>query len=64
MSDINIADDVVRSYGRDPGEALVQKVRNYITLLASTGKSEQELFALGQAYLDEVLKPDPRYSGC
>ena len=64
MSDINIADDVVRSYGRDPGEALVQKVRNYITLLASTGKSEQELFALGQAYLDEVLMPDPRYSGC
>jgi hypothetical protein len=62
MSDI--VDDVVRSYGRDLGDAVVRKVRNYISLLASTGKSEQELFALGQAYLDEALKPDRRYSGC
>lgn len=62
MSDI--VDDVVRSHGRDPGDEVVRRVRNYITLLASTGKSEQELFALGQAYLDEALRPDPRYSGC
>jgi hypothetical protein len=60
MSDI--VDDVVPSYGRDLGDAVVRKVRNYISLLASTGKSEQELFALG--YLDEVLEPDRRYSGC
>jgi hypothetical protein len=60
----NIVDDVVRSYDRDLGDAVVRKVRNYISLLASTGKSEQELFALGQAYLDEALKPDRRYSGC
>jgi hypothetical protein len=62
MSDL--VDDIVRSYGRDIGEMTIGKVRNYISLLASTGKSKEQLLALGRAGLDEILEPDPRYSGC
>jgi hypothetical protein len=62
MSDI--AEVVIRAYGRDLGEPAIGKVRNYIALLASTGKSDEQLLTLGRAYLDEVLDPDTRYSGC
>ena len=41
-----------------------EKVRNYIFLLASTGKTHRQLEHLGKAYLREILQPDPRYSGC
>jgi len=41
-----------------------EKVRNYIGLLASTGKTKRQLVRYGKAYLKEVLKPNPRYSGC
>jgi hypothetical protein len=41
-----------------------EKVRNYIVLLASTGKSPRQLEAYGKAYLKELLGPDSRYSGC
>lgn len=60
-----IVDDVVRSLeGAVVEEAVLHKVRNYIGLLASTGQSNEQLVALGQAYLDEILHPDPRYTGC
>jgi len=36
----------------------------YLKLLASTGKTEEQLLQLGSAYLKETLSPDPRYSGC
>jgi len=32
--------------------------------MASTGKSDEQLFRLGSAYLQETLDPDPRYTGC
>jgi len=32
-------------------------------LLASAGKTEEELIAFGTAYLSEILDPEPRYSG-
>ena len=41
-----------------------EKVRNYICLLASTGKTTGQLERFGRAYLQEILKPDPRYTGC
>ena len=41
-----------------------EKVRNYIALLASTGQTNGQLERFGRAYLAEILKPDPRYSGC
>jgi hypothetical protein len=41
-----------------------EKVRNYISLLASTGKTGHQLEHFGRAYLKEILQPDPRYSGC
>ena len=41
-----------------------EKVRNYIGLLASTGKTRRQLEHFGKAYLQEILKPDKRYSGC
>jgi hypothetical protein len=41
-----------------------EKVRNYIGLLASTGRSGLQLEQFGRAYLREIIKPDPRYTGC
>lgn len=60
-----VVDDVVRSLeGAAVEEAILRKVRNYVGLMASTGRSNEQLLALGQAYLEEILHPDPRYSGC
>jgi hypothetical protein len=41
-----------------------ERVRHYLCLLASTGKSTRQLERFGKAYLRELLTPDPRYSGC
>jgi hypothetical protein len=59
-----ILNEIYRSVGCDVCEVDRQKVRNYIRLLASTGKTDEQLIVLGKAYLDETLKPDRRYSGC
>jgi hypothetical protein len=36
---------------------------NYILLLASTGKTEEQLLTFGMAYLKEILEPDPAIRG-
>lgn len=59
----DIIETVLRSYGADVTDAR-EKVRGYLDLLASTGKTEQQLLELGAAYLKEIMRPDPRYSGC
>lgn len=59
----NIVEKVLSSFDKDVSGARA-KVRNYLSLLASTGKSEQQLLAFGRAYLKEMLEPDSRYSGC
>ena len=59
----DILDEVLSSYGDDVNGAR-ERVRGYLNLLASTGKTEQQLLAFGTAYLKEILEPDPRYSGC
>jgi hypothetical protein len=60
----DIVEKVVSSYGRDVSGSERGKVRNYIALLASTGKTDEQLVAIGISYLNEILEPDPRYSGC
>jgi hypothetical protein len=60
----NIADTILPSLDCDLDELTHRKVRNYINLLASTGKTEEQLVVLGRAYLNEILNPDTRYSGC
>ncbi len=58
-----IVDKVLRSADPSVGFEAREKVKNYIGLLASAGKSASELEAYGKAYLKEILKPDSRYSG-
>jgi hypothetical protein len=46
-------------------EASRAKVARYIETLASTGKRDPaQLTIYGRAYLKELQKPNPRYSGC
>ena len=62
MTDIIKA--VIQSYGREVGDIARAKVCNYISLMTSAGKTEEQLVALGRAYLEQIAHPDPRYSGC
>jgi hypothetical protein len=55
---------VLRSYGAEVSGPTQEKLFNYIRLLASTGISDEKLLTLGRAYLREILKPNPRYTGC
>ena len=40
------------------------RLKNYLSMRASTGKTEGELRACAKAYLTEFREPDSRYSGC
>jgi hypothetical protein len=60
----NIVSSVVSSYGGEVSGLIQERLLNYIQLLASTGKSDEQLLAFGTAYLQEILEPDSRYSGC
>jgi hypothetical protein len=60
----NIVNSVVSSYGGEVNGPSQQRLLNYIRLLASTGKTDEQLVAFGTAYLREILEPDRRYSGC
>jgi hypothetical protein len=60
----NIVDSVVSSYSGEVSGLTQEKLLNYIRLLASTGKTDEQLLLFGTAYLQEVLEPDPRYTGC
>ena len=53
----------MNSYNGEVSRLTQEKLLNYIRLLASTGKTEEQLLAFGTGYLREILKPDPRYSG-
>ena len=61
---VDIVERVVRSSGYTVSMPTQDKLLKYLKLLASTGKSEEQLFKLGSAYLQETLDPDRRYSGC
>jgi hypothetical protein len=60
----NIVNNVVSSYGGEVSELTQERLLNYMRLLASTGKTDEQLLAFGMAYLREILEPDPRHSGC
>jgi hypothetical protein len=61
----NIIESIVSSCGREVSLAAKEKLSKYIKLLASAGiADEQQLVAFGEAYLEESLQPDPRYTGC
>jgi hypothetical protein len=60
----NIVDSVLGLHGAEVSELTQSKLLNYIQLLASTGKTDEQLLTFGAAYLREILDPDPRYSGC
>ena len=60
----NIVDSVVRSYDGEVNGLSQERLLNYIRLLASTSKTDEQLVVFGTAYLREILEPDPRYSGC
>jgi hypothetical protein len=60
----NIVDRVVRAYGAEISGPTQEKLFNYIRLLASTGIPDEKLLIFGRAYLREILKPNPRYTGC
>jgi hypothetical protein len=60
----DIVDRVVSSSGFVVGVPTHDRLLKYLRLMASTGKSEEQLIRLGSAYLRETLYPDPRYSGC
>lgn len=60
----DIVERILRSHEGGVSGNIRGKIRNYISLLASTGKTDEQLLQLGKAYLQEIQNPDPRYSGC
>jgi hypothetical protein len=59
----DVVERVLISVGQSVGSETREKVRNYISLLASTGKTRRQLECFGKAYLKHILEPDQRYSG-
>ena len=59
-----IASSIVHSYAGGVSEGTQERLLNYVRLLASARKTDEQLVALGTAYLREILDPDRRYSGC
>lgn len=60
----DVVERVLSSVSHSVGAEAREKVRAYILLLASTGKSGKQLERLGKAYLEELFSPDRRYTGC
>jgi len=59
----DIVEEALRSQNERRG-GVRPRLKNYLSMLASTGKTEGELKACAKAYLKEFRKPDSRYSGC
>ena len=60
----DIVNEAVLQSSDSEARKVIQEKLIIIGLLASTGKTEEQLLVLGKAYLDEILNPDPRYTGC
>ena len=60
----DIVDRVLSSAGHVVTVPTHDRLLKYLRLMASTGKSEDQLVKLGAAYLKEAMNPDPRYTGC
>jgi hypothetical protein len=59
----DIIEEVLSSQNERRG-SVRPRLRNYLSMLASSGKTEGELKACAKAYLKEFREPDSRYSGC
>jgi hypothetical protein len=59
----DVVERVLSSAGQSVSSETREKVKNYISLLASTGKTPRQLERFGKAYLKHILEPDQRYSG-
>ena len=59
----DVVERIFSAYGKDVIGAR-ERVRNYLRLLETAGKTEEQLLAFGTAYLKEIFEPDSRYSGC
>jgi hypothetical protein len=59
----DIVDRVLRSSGHVVNMPTYDRLLKYLRLMASTGKSKDQLVKLGSTYLKEAMDPDPRYSG-
>ena len=59
----SIVNSVVSSYGGEVSGLAQERLLSYMRLLASTGKTDEQLLAFGTAYLRELSEPDARYSG-
>jgi hypothetical protein len=61
-----IVESILRTSGRSDLDAQSRaKILRYLETLKSAGnKDEQQLATFGLAYLEQLLNPDPRYTGC
>jgi hypothetical protein len=61
-----IIDNILRTSGRSDLDAQSRaRIIRYLETLKSAGnRDEQQLTTFGLAYLEQLLNPDPRYSGC
>jgi hypothetical protein len=59
-----IVQTVIESAGSEVGPFTYLKLSDYMSLMASVGKTNDELVVLGKAYLAQFQNPDRRYSGC
>jgi hypothetical protein len=59
----DVVEEVLSSQNERRGDVR-RRLKNYLSMLASTGKTEGELKACAKAYLKEFREPDSRYSGC
>jgi hypothetical protein len=60
----DIVEQVLSSADPGVGPEARERLINYLRLLASTGLTRRQLERFGRAYLQELLTPDRRYSGC
>ena len=61
----DVLTSIVRAYGRDLDVESSAKIRRYLRTLASAGnRDSRELTEYGLAYLQELDRPDRRYTGC
>ncbi|WP_156439492.1 hypothetical protein [Bradyrhizobium valentinum] len=61
-----IVESILRTSGRSELDAQSRaKIIRYLETLKSAGnKDKQQLVTFGLAYLEQLLNPDPRYTGC
>ena len=61
-----IVERILRTSGRSDLDAQSRaKILRYLETLKSAGNNdEQQLATFGLAYLEQLLHPDPQYTGC